>query len=64
MAVAGIDAARPDPVSRDPGDDYIVALAKQTNSVLVTGDDDLLVLAPGLPIQSPATFLAKVSSPP
>lgn len=58
MAVAGLDAARPDPVSRDPGDDYVVALAKATKSVLVTGDDDLLVLGPRLPIQSPAAFLA------
>jgi len=60
MALAGLDAARPDPVSRDPGDDYAVALAKATKSVLVAGDDDLLVLAPGLPIQSPAAFLARL----
>lgn len=60
MAVAGPDAVRPDPVSRDPGDDHVVALAKETKSVLVTGDDDLLVLAPRLPIQSPAAFLARL----
>lgn len=38
---------RPDPAPapqrvRDPDDDYIVALAEATGSVVVTGDDDLL----------------------
>lgn len=60
MAVAGVDAANPDRISQDPGDDYLVALARASSSVLVTGDDDLLVLAPGLPIQSPVAFLASL----
>jgi putative PIN family toxin of toxin-antitoxin system len=60
MALVGVDVPRPDPVSRDPGDDYLVALAKGSNSILVTGDDDLLDLAPELPIQSPASFLARL----
>ena len=60
MAVAGLDAANPDRISRDPGDDYLVALARASSSVLVTGDDDLLVLTPGLPIQSPVAFLASL----
>ena len=60
MAVAGVDASNPDRISRDPGDDYLVALARASSSVLVTGDDDLLVLAPGLPIQSPVAFLASL----
>jgi uncharacterized protein len=45
-------------VSRDPGDDYLVALATASASILVSGDHDLLVLAPELPIQTPTAFLA------
>ena len=51
------DAERPVHVTRDPGDDYLVALAKASASVLVSGDRDLLVLAPELPIQEPGAFL-------
>lgn len=51
------DAERPDHISRDPGDDYLLALAKASASILVSGDRDLLVLAPELPIQEPAAFL-------
>jgi uncharacterized protein len=51
------DAERPDHITRDPGDDYLVALAKASASVLVSGDRDLLVLAPELPIQEPGAFL-------
>ncbi len=52
------DAEHPDQVSRDPGDDYVVALATASASILVSGDYDLLVLAPELPIRPPAAFLA------
>jgi uncharacterized protein len=52
------DAEPPAQVSRDPGDDYLVALATASASILVSGDRDLLVLAPELPIQTPAAFLA------
>ena len=51
------DAERPEHISRDPGDDYLLALAKASASILVSGDRDLLVLAPELPIQGPAAFL-------
>jgi uncharacterized protein len=51
------DAERPDHISRDPGDDYLLALAKASSSILVSGDRDLLVLAPELPIRSPGAFL-------
>ena len=51
------DVERPDHISRDPGDDYLLALAKTSASVLVSGDRDLLVLAPELPIQEPGEFL-------
>jgi uncharacterized protein len=50
-------AERPDHISRDPGDHYLLALAKASASVLVSGDRDLLVLAPELPIQEPGAFL-------
>lgn len=54
----------PDPPrrSRDPGDDYLLALAANSASVLVSGDRDLLDLASDLPIYSPAGFLAKIEA--
>ncbi|MDQ3400446.1 MAG: putative toxin-antitoxin system toxin component, PIN family [Chloroflexota bacterium] len=45
--------------SRDPGDDYLIALAERSAAVLVTGDSDLLVLK-DLPVRSPAAFLAEL----
>jgi putative PIN family toxin of toxin-antitoxin system len=51
------DAERPDHISADRGDDYLLALAKASASILVSGDRDLLVLAPKLPIKAPAAFL-------
>ncbi len=54
------DAEHPDHVSGDPGDDYLVALATTSASILVTGDSHLLVLASELPIQPPAVFLARL----
>ena len=51
------DAERPDHISRDRGNDYLVALAKASVSVLVSGDRDLLVLAPELPIHDAGAFL-------
>jgi uncharacterized protein len=50
-------AERLDHISRDPGDDYLLALAKASASILVSGDRHLLVLAPELPIQEPGAFL-------
>ena len=46
--------------SRDPGDDYLLALAASSAAFLVSGDKDLLVLAPGLPICSPSEFLSRL----
>lgn len=43
--------------SRDPMDDYQVALASVTRSILVTGDIDLLSLADRIPVMSPRAFL-------
>jgi uncharacterized protein len=51
------DPATPPPVgSRDPGDDYLLALAVSRRAYLVTGDQDLLVLSDDLPILTPAQF--------
>ncbi|MBI2324547.1 MAG: putative toxin-antitoxin system toxin component, PIN family [Chloroflexi bacterium] len=47
--------------SRDPGDDYILALAEASAATVVTGDDDLLVLA-DVPVLSPAAFLDSLAS--
>jgi putative PIN family toxin of toxin-antitoxin system len=56
------DPARPERVSRDPGDDYLIALARSASAdVLVTGDNDLLVLeVPDLAIVSPRGFLRRL----
>ena len=42
--------------SRDPDDDYLLALAIDRRAYLVTGDPDLLVLSDDLPILTPAQF--------
>jgi putative PIN family toxin of toxin-antitoxin system len=52
------DTDHPPSLSRDTGDDYVLALATASASILVSGDHDLLVLAPELPIQTAAEFLA------
>ena len=55
------DPASPPPVgSRDPDDDYLLALAISRRAYLVTGDQDLLVLSENLPILSPAQFTTKL----
>jgi uncharacterized protein len=46
--------------SRDPDDDYLLALAISRRAYLVTGDQDLLVLSEDLPILTPAQFAAKL----
>jgi uncharacterized protein len=43
--------------SRDPGDDYLLALAIQERAAIVSGDGDLLNLGADLPIYSPSTFI-------
>lgn len=53
----------PDPTeaprrSRDPGDDYLLALAEASSAVVVSGDRDLISLAKDFPIYSPSGFLA------
>jgi putative PIN family toxin of toxin-antitoxin system len=46
--------------SRDPDDNYLLALAISRRAYLVTGDQDLLVLSDDLPILNPAQFAAKL----
>lgn len=43
--------------SRDPGDDYLLALAAAADALLVSGDGDLLELGEELPIHTPRAFL-------
>jgi uncharacterized protein len=43
--------------SRDPDDDYLLALAESERAALVTGDHELLALAGKAPVFSPAAFL-------
>jgi putative PIN family toxin of toxin-antitoxin system len=55
------DPATPSPVrSRDPDDDYLLALAIGRRAYLVTGDQDLLVLSDDLPILTPAQFATQL----
>lgn len=60
------DPDNPPPVpSRDPGDDYLIALAKHQRAVLVSGDEHLLELADRIPVLTAAGFLARfVPEPP
>ena len=58
-ATVSSDPDRPPPVrSVDPGDDYLLALARAEDALLVSGDDHLLTLGGELPIHSPTSFLA------
>jgi uncharacterized protein len=56
-SVVRCDPDDPPAISRDRGDDYLIALAKANEAVLVSGDADLLDLAPNLPVFSAAAFL-------
>ncbi|MFZ9668914.1 MAG: putative toxin-antitoxin system toxin component, PIN family [Solirubrobacterales bacterium] len=51
------DPVDPPPISKDPGDDYLIALAAGSEAVLVSGDRDLLALAPEIPTFSAKKFL-------
>lgn len=50
------------PRSADPDDDYLIALAKSQNAILVSGDKHLLdVAGVGAPVLAPGDLLAAVS---
>lgn len=53
----------PDVRSPDPDDDYLIALAAESRSVLVSGDSDLLGLSGQIPVRSPIEFLAMLEHP-
>ena len=59
-SIAKDPASRPPVGSRDPDDDYLLALAIDRRAYLVTGDQDLLVLSHDLPILTPAQFVAEL----
>lgn len=67
MVVLTSDAVLvPDPAeepgvrSVDPDDDYLIALASHTRSILISGDKDLLDLSDRIPVYSPAQFRALI----
>jgi uncharacterized protein len=47
-------------LSRDPGDDYLVALARSNAAILVSGDHDLLEVK-GAAVETPRSFISKLS---
>jgi putative PIN family toxin of toxin-antitoxin system len=53
----------PEVRSPDPDDDYLIALASISRSVLVSGDKDLLGLSDQIPVYSPAEFLVLIEAP-
>jgi hypothetical protein len=53
-------AIPPDVSSPDPKDDYLIALAENSRSLLVSGDRDLLDLSGQIPVYSPTEFLAMI----
>jgi uncharacterized protein len=54
------DATSRPRISRDPGDDYLLALARSTAAVLVSGDEDLLEVRDA-PVESPRSFMSKLT---
>ena len=44
--------------SRDPADDYLIALAASNNAALVSGDGHLLGLSDRIPVYNAADFLS------
>lgn len=61
-AVVTADPTEPPPLRcSDPDDDYLIALAHSQKAVLVSGGSDLLEMAVGAPICSPADFLSALA---
>lgn len=64
LSTGGIEIEDPETLpevrSSDPDDDYLIALASISRSVLVSGDTDLLELSPRIPVFSPAQFLSEI----
>ena len=53
----------PDFGSPDPDDDYLIALAAESKSFLVTDSPGLLGLSGQIPVRSPIDFLAMIEHP-
>jgi putative PIN family toxin of toxin-antitoxin system len=51
------DPAEGPPRSRDPRDDYLLALAEAERAILVSGDRHLLELSDRFPVRTPRAFL-------
>jgi putative PIN family toxin of toxin-antitoxin system len=62
--VVGDPEEAPPVRSLDPDDDYLIALAATSRSILVTGDSDLLELSTRIPVVTPAKFLEILDSDP
>jgi putative PIN family toxin of toxin-antitoxin system len=46
--------------SADPDDDYLIALAWATSSIIVSGDRHLLTLSNSIPVRSPGAFVEEL----
>jgi uncharacterized protein len=57
------EGGKPAKATRDPDDDYLVALAEQSGAVIVTGDDDLLAMDLTPPAMTPRALLDWLRSP-
>lgn len=56
-----VDPAKAQSVTRDPGDDYLVALAEHAGAVLVSGDRDLLDAdLPSLEVITPRELVSRL----
>ena len=55
------EAGKPTRATRDPDDDYLVALAEESHAVIVTGDDDLLDMDLNPPAITPRALLDRLA---
>lgn len=59
-ATVAADPPAAPPRARDPGDDYLLALAESRRAILVSGDGDLLALAARYPVWTAAAVDAEL----
>jgi putative PIN family toxin of toxin-antitoxin system len=62
-AVHAPDPPAPPRRSRDPGDDYLLALAESEKAIVVSGDQHLLELADRFPVRGPRDFVVALEKP-
>lgn len=58
------EVGKPSKATRDPDDDYLVALSEQSGAVIVTGDDDPLAMDLHPPAMTPRALLDRLRSHP